>query len=105
MNYAQLYTSAKKTIVESLISLWVPAQSDIQKYLHRLLTDEEPLITEPVFQSIFPWESSNNTFAEHSSKLRLLDESFVNALSNDSICNEYSFPKDRYPYKHQTACW
>ena len=105
MNYAQLYTSAKKAIVESLISLWVPAKSDVQKYLQRLLTDEEPLIAEPVFQSIFPWESSNHTFAEHSSVLRLLDDNFVSALSNSAICNEYTFPRERFPYKHQTSCW
>lgn len=105
MNYAQLYTSAKKAIVESLISLWVPAKSDIQKYLQRLLTDEEPLIAEPIFQSIFPWESSNHTFAEHSSVLRLLDDNFVSALSNSAICNEYTFPRERFPYKHQTSCW
>jgi len=105
MNYAQLYTSANKAIIESLISLWVPAKRDVQKYLQRLLIEEEPLIAEPVFQSIFPWESSVYTFAEHSSKLRLLDDKFVSALSSSTICNEYAFPLDRFPYKHQTACW
>ena len=33
--------------------------------MRQILSKDEPLMAEPVFQSIFPWESSKETFGEH----------------------------------------
>lgn len=44
-------------------------------------------------------------FEEHSSKLRLLTPSFVNALSSEEVDKDLRFPLDRHPYKHQTESW
>ena len=105
MDYAKFYTTAKKILVESLTSMWFPGRAAEQTYVKRLLTDEEPLLNAPVFQSIFPWEESAETFGEHASKLKILDPSFINALSADNVDQEQRFPIDRHPYKHQTKSW
>jgi superfamily II DNA or RNA helicase len=105
MNYAELYTSAKKMLVDSLVSMWFKGKAKEQAYLRRLLTEDEPLLAEPVFQSIFPWEESKEDFGEHFSKLKLLTKEFVEALSSDTIEEEYRFPISRHPYKHQTKSW
>ena len=105
MNYFSFYNEAKKLLIDSLASLWFKGQAREQKYIKRVLTEDEPLFAEPVFQSIFPWEESADSFEAHSSKLRLLTSSFVNALSSEEIDKDLRFPLDRHPYKHQTESW
>ena len=62
MNYADFYISAKKMLVDSLVSLWFRGNGKEQEYMRHILTEDEPLLSEPVFQSIFPWEESKETF-------------------------------------------
>lgn len=105
MNYLDFYTKAREQLINSMINLWVRGLSKEQEYLRRLLENEEPLLAEPVFQSIFPWESSEHTFAEHASTLDVLKPEFIEALSGDNVDSEQRFPEDRRPYKHQTESW
>lgn len=105
MDYAKFYTSAQQMLIDSLVSLWFRGKAKEQEYMRYILSEKEPLIAEPVFQSIFPWEESKETFEEHSSKLRILSSSFMNALSSESVPDDFRFPKDRHPYKHQTQSW
>lgn len=105
MNYSKFYTKAREQLINSMVNLWVRGLSKEQEYLRRLLENEEPLLAEPVFQSIFPWESSEYTFAEHASTLRVLKPEFVKALSGNEVDSEQRFPEDRRPYKHQTESW
>ena len=65
MDYAKFYKDSNKTLVESLISLWVPGLQEEQKYIRELLLHKEPLIAPPVFQTIFSWKSSSETFEQH----------------------------------------
>lgn len=105
MNYSNFYISAKKMLTDSLVSIWFRGKGKEQEYMRRILSEEEPLLSEPVFQSIFPWEESAETFGEHCSKLNILSESFVQALSSDNIDESLRFPLNRHPYKHQTKSW
>lgn len=105
MNYADFYISAEKMLVDSLVSLWFKGRAKEQNYMRKILTEDEPLLAEPVFQSIFPWEEGRETFGEHSSKLGILTPQFVEALSSDNVAEDLRFPKDRHPYKHQTKSW
>ena len=95
MNYFSFYNKAKELLIDSLASLWFKGQAREQEYIKRVLTEDEPLFAEPVFQSIFPWEESVYSFEAHSSKLGLLTSSFVNALSNEGIDKDLRFPLDR----------
>lgn len=105
MNYADFYLSAEKALIDSLVSLWFRGKAKEQTYMRQILTKDEPLMAEPVFQSIFPWESSKETFGEHATKLNILSRSFVEALGSDKVDEELRFPLDRCPYKHQTKSW
>ena len=105
MNYSLFYKQAEELLIDSIASLWFKGQAQEQNYIRRVLTKEEPLLAEPVFQSIFPWEESVDSFEAHYSKLGLLTSSFVNALSSESIDKDLRFPLDRHPYKHQTESW
>ena len=105
MNYFSFYKKAEELLIGSLASLWFKGQAREQEYIKRVLTEEEPLFAEPVFQSIFPWEESADSFEAHSFKLGLLTSSFVNALSSEEIDKDLRFPLDRHPYKHQTESW
>lgn len=62
MNFKKFYYKAQRSLVDNLVSLWMPGQGEEQRYIRNLLTKEEPLLTEPIFQSIFPWEPSDKTF-------------------------------------------
>ena len=105
MNYADFYTSAEKVLIDTLVSLWFRGKAKEQAYMRQILSKDEPLMAEPVFQSIFPWDSSKETFGEHATKLHILSSSFVQALGSDKIDEELRFPLIRCPYKHQTKSW
>ena len=64
MNYADFYTSAEKVLIDSLVSLWLRCKAKEQAYMRQILSKDEPLMAEPVFQSIFLWESSKAIFGE-----------------------------------------
>lgn len=105
MNYSKFYTNVRDRLIDTMVHLWVRGHNKEQEYLRQLLENEEPLLAEPVFQSIFPWESSEHTFAEHASALNVLKPEFVKALSGNEVDSEQRFPEDRRPYKHQTESW
>ena len=68
MNYADFYTSAEKVLIDSLVSLWLRGKAKEQAYMRQILSKDEPLMAEPVFQSIFPRERSKETLGEHETK-------------------------------------
>ena len=102
MNYADFYTSAEKVLIDTLVSLWFRGKAKEQAYMRQILSKDEPLMAEPVFQSIFPWENSKETFGEHATKLHILSPSFVEALGSAKVDEEMRFPMSRCPCKHQT---
>lgn len=53
MDYSKFYTDANKALVDALVSTWVSGHKEEQNYLRELLTQKEPLIAPPVFQTIF----------------------------------------------------
>lgn len=100
MNFKEFYQNTNKRLSDAILSLWATGDSDTQKYLKHVFK-EEPLLAEPVFQTTFPWESSNKKFSEIT---EIFDKKFINAF--DKIKNEeFRFPKDRFPYKHQMLSW
>lgn len=105
MNYSEFYRLAEKMLIDSIVSFWFKGKSKERDYMKYILKEKEPLLSEPVFQTIFPWESSDETFEEHATKLNIFTKSFVNALSDESIDSGLRFPLNRHPYKHQTKSW
>lgn len=105
MNYLELYTGSRERLIDAMVNLWLRGKGKEQAYLRHILTDKEPIMADPVFQSIFPWENSEQTFGEHATELNILDKDFIDALSNEKVEEEFQFPADRKPYKHQTTSW
>ena len=64
-------------------------------------TKREKLVGDVLFQSSFPWEPSNRTFGEC---YDLLSKGLITKLDKISD-QEYRFPKERSPYKHQIDSW
>lgn len=100
MNFYQFYNKTEKRLIDSTISLWATGDKEMQEYF-KYIFEKEPLLAEPVFQATFPWEDSDKRFDQTTDVF--LPE-FITAL--DGIKDEeFRFPKDRHPYKHQLESW
>lgn len=100
MKYTDVYINAKRRTKEALLSMWAAGKQDTQQYLDKLF-EEEPILAEPIFQSMFPWKSDIRRFDELTN---IFDNDFINALSGIED-EKYRFPKDRKPYIHQAQSW
>ncbi|MRI62727.1 DEAD/DEAH box helicase [Ornithobacterium rhinotracheale] len=100
MNFERFYQKIENRLNDAILSLWATGDKEMQDYFKSLL-QEQPIISEAVFQGTFPWEQANINFEQTKN---LFDNEFVESL--DNIKNtDYRFPKDRYPYKHQIRSW
>lgn len=100
MKYTDVYINAIRRTKETLLSMWAAGKQDTQQYLNKIF-EEEPILAEPIFQSMFPWESDTRGFNEFTN---IFDNDFINALSGVEE-EKYRFPKERKPYLHQAKSW
>lgn len=100
MNFTEFYYKTKNRLTDAILSLWATGDIEMQTYFKYLL-EQEPILADVIFQNTFPWESADKVFSETDS---IFDQNFIEAL--DKIKDEdFRFPKDRYPYKHQIESW
>ncbi|MFK7806962.1 MAG: DEAD/DEAH box helicase [Saprospiraceae bacterium] len=100
MNFRNFYNKTENRLTDAILSLWATGDKEMQDYFKFLLS-QEPIMADAVFQNTFPWEQDKLTFGETST---VFQEEFISALS--SIKDEdFQFPKDRHPYKHQLESW
>ena len=100
MKYTEFQKDIEKRLREAALSLWAPGNAEIQRYLDKILENER-MVGDVLFQSSFPWEPGNKTFGECED---LISKGLLTKL--DRISNEeFRFPKDRNPYKHQLQAW
>lgn len=106
MNFLNFYKEANQQLIDAMVSMWASGHPIEQQHLRKMF-EKEPLVAEPVFQTIFPWNQSSYNFKEHATQINLFDEAFVAGLSTpkDDSCVDFVFPADRCPYTHQTASW
>lgn len=55
MKFKNIYNETKENVELSLLSLWTPGRHRMRSAIRELFR-REPLLAEPVFESIFPWE-------------------------------------------------
>ena len=110
MNYAEFYTKATEELNSTFLALHGRGDVSFHDHLEDMLK-HEPLLREPIFQSIFPWQSYNDILDSLSP---MLGANFVNALDNATFVDplvanapaeDMSFPKTRHPYDHQFRAW
>ncbi len=100
MNFQEFYNKTENRLHDAILSLWATGDKEMQDYFKFLLS-REPIMADAVFQGTFPWENSDITFEQTN---EIFTPEFITAL--DSIKNEeFRFPLDRYPYKHQVKSW
>lgn len=100
MNFKNLYHKINNRLKDAIISLWATGDATMQAYFSQIL-EREGLMAEPVFQTSFPWEPSQLTFAETSD---IFSPDFIRKLGAVEDPG-YRFPLDRHPYKHQVESW
>lgn len=90
MKFTNIYNETEENLRLALLSLWAPGKHPMRKPIEALFK-KEPLITEPVFQSTFGWESVS-------------DDSWKNFL-NAGVINRLRIGEKYSPYKHQAESW
>lgn len=100
MNFKEFYNKTNNRLTDAILSLWASGDKEMQDYFKYIL-EQEPIMAEVVFQSTFPWQESNKIFEECTT---VFSSEFISAL--DAIKDEdFRFPKERKPYKHQLLSW
>ena len=100
MNFKEFYNKTENRLTDAILSLWATGDKEMQDYFKFLLS-QEPIMADAVFQNTFPWEQGQLKFGQ---TVSVFSQEFVEAL--DKIKNEdFRFPKDRNPYKHQLKSW
>ena len=59
MNFNEFYKNANRRLVDAISGMWA-SDMDSKNQLNVLFEDEK-LLADPVFQSMFPWEPSEKT--------------------------------------------
>ncbi len=90
MKFENIYKETEENMRLALHSLWTPGSHPMRKAIEELF-DREPLLAEPVFQSTFGWEPTN-------------DDSWKSALNSD-VVKKLNIGAKYAPYKHQASSW
>ena len=100
MNFRNFYNKTQDRLKDSILSLWATGDATMQQYFSYILENEK-IMSEPVFQTSFPWEPSEKNFSQADT---IFSKDFIKRL--DAIKHEdYRFPANRKPYKHQFESW
>jgi DEAD/DEAH box helicase domain-containing protein len=100
MNFEEFYKKTENRLTDSILSLWATGDKEMQDYF-KFLFIQEPILAEAIFQSTFPWENGDLEFKDTN---EIFQASFIEALDKIKE-DDYRFPKDRKPYKHQITSW
>lgn len=94
---------------QGLLSL---GNEPLRQFLHARLTaapgTDGALLADPVFEPTFGWEESTHTMGQLSGNLlhpKLLEVMNAPPTAPDNLAEDYAFPLDRRPYRHQLAAW
>ena len=90
MKFQNIYQETEENIRLALKSLWTPGQHPFSEAIDDLL-DKEKLLAEPVFQSTFGWEPTE-------------DDSWKESL-NSNVIQRLAIGNKYAPYKHQAESW
>lgn len=90
MNFLNLYTQAEKDVRLGLLSMWTPGHHPMRQAVENVLA-REPLMAEPVFESMFPWTTTESS-------------DWRGSLS-DSVVEKLAIGSKFLPYTHQAESW
>lgn len=95
MKFKNIYKETKENVEMALLSLWAPGKHRMRSALKDLFK-REPLMAEPVFQSIFPWTPTTDKNWES-----YLDKDVINIQRDKAASRGETF----VPFQHQSDSW
>ena len=130
MNYNKFYRDSKQTIERVLLSVLLPGDEEGQRYVGELLSEKEPIIQKPTFQTVFPWAPSGMSISRDYHQLGLSQQvasiltspdAFETMINREEIFNpdlntNHDLREQRIrelrdmalfdaPYQHQVDSW
>lgn len=119
MDFLKFYKTAQEELVNAIVGMFAKGEPEYAKHLRYILTQipEEKLMREPVFQSMFPYETDPYSTTQDLVSTGLLDQDFVDIMDSAKQYHErrpglaqgtvdgMEFPKNREPYIHQVQAW
>ena len=95
MRFRNIYKETKENVELALLSLWAPGKHMMRAALKDLFK-REPLMAEPVFQSIFPWKPTSDSNWES-----YLHKDVIQVQKDKAAARGESF----VPFQHQSDSW
>lgn len=90
MKFENIYKETEENLRLALLSMWTPGSHPMRPAIEKLFK-EEPLLAEPVFQSMFGWKTTT-------------DPKWRNYLNADVI-SKLGIGQKYLPYSHQSESW
>ena len=90
MKFENIYKETEENLRLALLSMWAPGSHPMRHAIENLFK-EEPLLAEPVFQSMFGWKATT-------------DPNWRNYLNPDVI-SKLEIGQKYLPYSHQSESW
>ncbi len=90
MKFENIYKEAEENLRLALLSMWTPGSHPMRPAIEKLFRDE-PLLAEPVFQSMFGWKAT-------------ADPNWKDYL-NAEVVSKLEIGQKYLPYSHQTESW
>lgn len=90
MKFENIYKETEENLRLALLSMWAPGSHPMRPAIEKLFL-EEPLLAEPVFQSMFGWKTTT-------------DSNWSSYLNAD-IISKLDIGKKYLPYSHQSESW
>jgi len=105
--YSAIVDQLKQRSVEATISVLGLESKALRDYLRSQLTndpaDSSTILSDPVFESVFPWTSAEISLEDLSGNL--LEPKLVEAMDDPTHFKQQAFPKKTKPYTHQLRAW
>ena len=100
--YQNLISQTAKRSVEATISILGITDKGLREHLNQELNKDNNLglLSDPVFESMFPWEKSQYLMSNLADNLLL--PSLIDAMDK---AGDHKFGKDWFPFKHQYKSW
>ena len=102
MKFTNIYKETEENLQLALLSLWTPGSHPMRPAIQQLFKDE-PLLAEPVFQSTFGWESTNDDTWKPS--LNTLVWNSLEKMREQKAKKEGKAFRPFVPFKHQAESW
>lgn len=113
--FNKIYSRLKKQSTEATLGVLGVKSEPLRKYLLDIFTSNSAetgsMLSDPVFEAVYPWKNSKNTFGELAG---FLQPSLIEALNcpkdekEEGVLLELSkqaLKKEFYPYEHQIKAW